>query len=123
MGLLHGALTQLGDCEALHALPDLQVPLGRGIKQAAKTKPKAQGEGRGRKVRTVAMHRLAFTEPEQQFFLMIQVQQLYLGWLFCGTAECKPVNSISRPVRKNTKTKQNKQNTRHAFCQHPAKDL
>lgn len=63
------ALTELGDREALHALPDLQVPLGGGIKQAIKTKPKARGEGRGRKVRTVAMHRLAFTESEQQAIL------------------------------------------------------
>lgn len=62
--------------------------------------------GKGTRVRRVAVHRFSSTTPEQQLFPAREVQQPYLGWLFCGKAECRPVNSMSKPVTREGIPKQ-----------------
>lgn len=106
------ALTELSNCEALNALPGLQVPLHGGIKQAMnKTRI-------GRSRNTVCSAQVVLTQLEQQVSFTFQVQQLYLGSLFSGQLECKPVNSISKAVgMERTHTQKN---LKYEACISPA---
>lgn len=72
-----------------------------GESNRLRTKPGSGERGAGNK--EVCNARVVLPERQQQ--LSLTLQQLYLGWLFCGTVECKPVNSISTAVERGKNTK------------------
>lgn len=59
---------------------------------------------------------VVLTGLQQQISLIFQVQQLYLGSLFCREVECKPVNSISRAVE----GERTQENLKFEACASPA---